>query len=68
MVSQVLGMDEPRKRIAAEMSGLGIRYDFGHSEPDKAHPLLGRRMPDLDVSRQTGRCECSLCCTRRDQR
>ena len=54
MVSQVLGMDEPRKRIAAEMSGLGIRYDFGHSEPDKAHPLLGRRMPDLDLVSANG--------------
>src|SRR5688572_8714238 len=54
MVSQVLGMDEPRKRIAAEMSGLGIRYDFGHSEPDRAHPLLGRRMPDLDVVTANG--------------
>jgi hypothetical protein len=49
MVSQVLGMDEPRKRIAAEMSGLGIRYDLGRCEPDEAHPLLGRRMPDLDL-------------------
>src|SRR5688572_23799396 len=37
MVSQLLSMDEPRKRIAAEMSGLGIRYDFG-----EGHPLLGR--------------------------
>ena len=54
MVSQVLGMDEPRKRIAAEMSGLGIRYDLGPSEPDKAHPLLGRRMPDLDLVTANG--------------
>jgi 3-(3-hydroxy-phenyl)propionate hydroxylase len=37
-------MDEPRKRFAAMMSGLGIRYDFG-----EGHPLLGRRMPDLDL-------------------
>jgi len=44
MLSQLLSMDEPRKRIAAEMSGLGLRYDFG-----EGHPLLGRRMPDLDV-------------------
>jgi len=44
MMSQVLSMDEPRKRIAAEMSGLGLRYDFGDG-----HPLLGRRMPDLDL-------------------
>lgn len=44
IVMELLGMEEPRKRIAAEMSGLGIRYDLG-----EGHPLLGRRMPDLDV-------------------
>jgi 3-(3-hydroxy-phenyl)propionate hydroxylase len=44
IVLELLAMDEPRKRIAAEMSGLGIRYDFGDG-----HPLLGRRMPDLDL-------------------
>jgi 2-polyprenyl-6-methoxyphenol hydroxylase-like FAD-dependent oxidoreductase len=44
MVAELLGMDAPRKRVAAEMSGLGIRYDFGNG-----HPLLGRRMPDLDL-------------------
>ncbi|HEU0080086.1 MAG TPA: FAD-dependent monooxygenase [Longimicrobiaceae bacterium] len=43
-VSELLGMDEPRRRLAAEMSGLGIRYDLG-----EGHPLLGRRMPDLDL-------------------
>ncbi|MGZ3573425.1 MAG: FAD-dependent monooxygenase [Gemmatimonadaceae bacterium] len=43
-VSELLSMDEPRKRFAAMMSGLGIRYDFG-----EGHPLLGRRMPDLDL-------------------
>jgi 3-(3-hydroxy-phenyl)propionate hydroxylase len=37
-------MDEPRKRFAAMMSGLGIHYDLG-----EGHPLLGRRMPDLDI-------------------
>jgi hypothetical protein len=41
---EFLGMDEPRKRLAGEMSGLGIRYDLG-----EGHPLLGRRMPDLDL-------------------
>jgi 3-(3-hydroxy-phenyl)propionate hydroxylase len=44
LVAELLKMDEPRKRIAAEMSGLGVRYDFG-----EGHPLLGRRMPDLDL-------------------
>jgi hypothetical protein len=43
-VSELLSMDEPRKRIAAMMSGLDIHYDLG-----EGHPLLGRRMPDLDL-------------------
>ncbi len=43
-VSELLGMDEPRRRLAAEMSGLGVHYDLG-----EGHPLLGRRMPDLDL-------------------
>ena len=43
-VSELLGMDEPRRRLAAEMSGLGIHYYLG-----EGHPLLGPRMPDLDV-------------------
>ncbi len=45
IVSELLGMDEPRRRIAAEMSGLDVHYDFG-----EGHPLLGRRMPDLDLA------------------
>jgi 3-(3-hydroxy-phenyl)propionate hydroxylase len=48
-VSEFLGMDEPRRRLAAEMSGLGIRYDLGDG-----HPLLGRRMPDLDLVTANG--------------
>lgn len=43
-MGELLGMEEPRKRFAAMMSGLGIRYDLG-----EGHPLLGRRMPDLDL-------------------
>jgi 2-polyprenyl-6-methoxyphenol hydroxylase-like FAD-dependent oxidoreductase len=49
ITSELLSMDEPRKRIAARMCGLDIHYDLGHSELDKGHPLLGRRMPDLDL-------------------
>jgi 3-(3-hydroxy-phenyl)propionate hydroxylase len=49
ITSELLRMDEPRKRLAAEMSGLGIRYDLGDW-----HPLLGRRMPDLDLIAATG--------------
>jgi 3-(3-hydroxy-phenyl)propionate hydroxylase len=48
-VSELLSMDEPRKRFAAMMSGLGIRYDLG-----EGHPLLGRRMPDLDLVTANG--------------
>ena len=43
-VAELLGMDEPRRRFAAMMSGLDIHYDLG-----EGHPLLGRRMPDLDL-------------------
>jgi 2-polyprenyl-6-methoxyphenol hydroxylase-like FAD-dependent oxidoreductase len=43
-MAELLGMDEPRRRFAAMMSGLDIRYDLG-----EGHPLLGRRMPDLDL-------------------
>jgi 2-polyprenyl-6-methoxyphenol hydroxylase-like FAD-dependent oxidoreductase len=43
-VAELLGMDEPRRRFAAMMSGLDIQYDLG-----PGHPLLGRRMPDLDL-------------------
>src|SRR5262245_21317390 len=43
-MSELLSMDEPRRRFVAMMSGLDIHYDLG-----EGHPLLGRRMPDLDV-------------------
>jgi 2-polyprenyl-6-methoxyphenol hydroxylase-like FAD-dependent oxidoreductase len=48
-VSELLTMDEPRKRFAAMMSGLDIHYDLG-----EGHPLLGRRMPDLDLITANG--------------
>jgi 2-polyprenyl-6-methoxyphenol hydroxylase-like FAD-dependent oxidoreductase len=44
VVAELVAMEEPRKRFAAMMSGLDIRYDLG-----EGHPLLGRRMPDLDL-------------------
>jgi len=44
IIAELVVMDEPRKRLAAEMSGLAIHYDLGDG-----HPLLGRRMPDLEV-------------------
>ena len=44
LVSELAIMDEPRKRLAGIISGLDIHYDLG-----EGHPLLGRRMPDLDL-------------------
>ena len=44
IMTELLGMDEPRKRFAGMMSGLDIHYNLGDG-----HPLLGRRMPDLDL-------------------
>jgi 2-polyprenyl-6-methoxyphenol hydroxylase-like FAD-dependent oxidoreductase len=48
-MSELLGMDEPRRRFAAMMSGLDIHFDLG-----EGHPLLGRRMPDLDLVTPNG--------------
>ena len=42
--TEFMAMDEPRQRMVGEISGLDVRYDFGDG-----HPLLGRRMPDLDL-------------------
>jgi 3-(3-hydroxy-phenyl)propionate hydroxylase len=43
-LTDVLALDEPSRRLNAQMSGLDIHYNFG-----EGHPLLGRRMPDLDI-------------------
>ena len=44
VVSELATMDEPRKQLTGRISGLDIHYDLG-----EGHPLLGRRMPDLDL-------------------
>jgi 3-(3-hydroxy-phenyl)propionate hydroxylase len=49
MVGDLVVMEEPRKHLAGLMSGLDIRYEL-----EEGHPLLGRRMPDLDVVTSTG--------------
>jgi hypothetical protein len=48
-MAELLTMEEPRKRYAAMMSGLDVHYDLG-----VGHPLLGRRMPDLEVATEGG--------------
>lgn len=52
MMAGVMRQEGPRKWFAALMSGLDIRYDMGAG--DDAHPLLGRRMPDLDIETAEG--------------
>ncbi|HEX4865066.1 MAG TPA: hypothetical protein VFV02_13430, partial [Acidimicrobiales bacterium] len=49
IMTELLKMDEPRKSMAAMMSGLDIHYELG-----PGHPLLGRRMPDLDIATTNG--------------
>ncbi|WP_284763910.1 FAD-dependent monooxygenase [Arthrobacter sp. efr-133-R2A-63] len=49
VVAELLGMEEPRQRFAAMQSGLDVHYDVG-----EGHPLLGRRMPDLDLATPVG--------------
>lgn len=49
MMAEVMRMDQPRKWYSAWMSDLDIRYDLG-----EGHPLLGRRMPDLDLVTSDG--------------
>jgi 3-(3-hydroxy-phenyl)propionate hydroxylase len=48
-MAELLAMDEPRRRIAGMVSGLDIHYDLG-----AGHPLVGRRMPDLDLHTADG--------------
>jgi 2-polyprenyl-6-methoxyphenol hydroxylase-like FAD-dependent oxidoreductase len=54
IIAELLGMDEPRRRFAAMMSGLNIHYDLGHYDLGEGHPLLGRSMPDLDLTTDNG--------------
>jgi 3-(3-hydroxy-phenyl)propionate hydroxylase len=48
-IAELVGLDEPRRRLAGMLSGLAIHYDLG-----EGHPLLGRRMPDLDLDTADG--------------
>ncbi|MDR7298318.1 2-polyprenyl-6-methoxyphenol hydroxylase-like FAD-dependent oxidoreductase [Pelomonas aquatica] len=44
MMAKTMQMDEPRRWYSASVSGLDVRYELG-----AGHPLLGRRVPDLDL-------------------
>lgn len=47
--TELLQLEEPRKRYAGMMSGLDVCYDLG-----TGHSLLGRRMPDLELFTESG--------------
>jgi 2-polyprenyl-6-methoxyphenol hydroxylase-like FAD-dependent oxidoreductase len=49
ILADILKMDEPRKYIAGMISGLDVAYELGGT-----HPLVGRRMPDLDIATADG--------------
>jgi hypothetical protein len=49
VVSELAKMDEARVYLAGIVSGLDIHYDLG-----EGHPLLGRRIPDLDIDTAAG--------------
>jgi 2-polyprenyl-6-methoxyphenol hydroxylase-like FAD-dependent oxidoreductase len=49
VVAELLGMEEPRRKFAGMQSGLDVHYDLG-----EGHPLLGRRMPDVDLATGEG--------------
>jgi 2-polyprenyl-6-methoxyphenol hydroxylase-like FAD-dependent oxidoreductase len=49
LMYEMLQKNETRKQYFAMMSGLDVHYDLG-----EGHPLLGRRMPDLDVVTANG--------------
>lgn len=58
-VGELMAMDEPRRHVAALIHGLDITYDVNSHDgmarwPGTGHPLLGRRMPDLDLGTAAG--------------
>ena len=49
VAADLLSVEDARKRFAGRLSGLDIHYDLG-----EGHPLIGRRMPDLDLVTSDG--------------
>lgn len=47
--SEVLASESAQRRLAALLTGLDVRHDLGDG-----HPLLGRRVPDLDLATADG--------------
>ena len=49
IVSRLAAMDEPRRYLSAEIAGLNVHYDLGGD-----NPLVGHRIPDLDLQTDGG--------------
>jgi 3-(3-hydroxy-phenyl)propionate hydroxylase len=49
LIAELASMEQPRRYIGALMTGLDIKYELG-----EGHPLLGRRMPDLELTSTDG--------------
>ncbi len=49
VLAELLVSEELRRQLGAENSGLTVHYNLG-----QGHPLLGRRMPDLDLVTANG--------------
>jgi 2-polyprenyl-6-methoxyphenol hydroxylase-like FAD-dependent oxidoreductase len=49
LMTELVRVPQARRRYVAMSSGLDIHYDLG-----EGHPLLGRRMPDLDLETAEG--------------
>jgi 3-(3-hydroxy-phenyl)propionate hydroxylase len=49
ILASLFMMDEPRRYVAGMISGLDVHYDLG-----ARHPMLGWRMPDLDLMTADG--------------
>lgn len=50
LMAELLGYEEVRKLLVGMVAGLDIRYDVGPGD----HPLLGRRLPDTELTGDFG--------------
>jgi 3-(3-hydroxy-phenyl)propionate hydroxylase len=53
-MTELLAMDEPRRHVVGMLSGLDIHYPLDDRPAGDVHPLVGRRMPDLELRTTDG--------------